>query len=420
MPSLAAILLCPLAVLGLLAAPPQTGRLGFPDGTLEAVYVNPAPETWAPLNLETEARPDRLNVILQHKGIRDARGVDIMPVMAVTAWMLPAPGGMSLEDFSAYLLQQIPMQGTRKETRDGRVFVTGTANYGGYTHVLRRAFVVRGRIGLDLLCDSTDTVFEKVQADFDTWVATVTLEPRIVPVPVQLEELADAKEKGVVTVYTHHLEKMKPGGKLEGDVAAMQVQDGMAIFWNRSKPYFRVKVDGRAFVGFGGSSHPTFTADGAILELVCVDAAEFCPDPGAVGPERVLLAHRDWEFRYLEETTGVPCQLRSWSGTLADGTAILYWDLTPQKTRDRHLPRHVFCTRYRDGVVVGLNSVEDEEVTLDRAMDLVFSGVAGVQFADVPYDLAKIQNQERSRPKARRASPAQRLPPKKKKPVTTG
>jgi len=60
--------------------------------------------------------------------------------------------------------------------------------------------------------------------------------------------------------------------------------------------------------------------------------------------------------------------------------------------------------------VLGLNSVEEEEVTLDRAMDLVFSGVAGVQFSDVPYDLAKIQDKERSRRKARKASPVQRVP----------
>ena len=321
--------------------------------------------------------------------------------MAVTAWKLPAPGGMSLEDFSAYLLKQIPMKGARKETRDGRLYVTGTAHYGGYTHVLRRAFVLRGRIGLDLLCDATDTVFEKVQGDFETWVATVALEPRIVPVPVpvQLQELPAAKETGVVTVYTHTLEKQKPGGKLEGDVVAMYVQDGMAIFWNRSRPYFRILVEGRTFAGYGGSSHLAFTADGAFLQLVCADAGEFCPDPAAKGPEAVLLAHRDWEFRYLEETIGVPCQLRSWSGTLADGTPILYWDLTPNKTRGKSLPRHVFCTRYRDGTVIGLNSVEEKEVTLERAMDLVFSGVAEVQFSGAPYDLAKLQAQERSRRK---------------------
>lgn len=399
MPSLATIVLCSLAALGLLADPPLKGRLSFPDGTLEAVYANPDPGTWAPLDLGMPARPDRLNVTLRHKGIHDARGVDVQPVMSVTAWKLPAPNGMSLEDFSAYLLRQIPMKGARKETRDGRLYVTGTTNYGGYTHVLRRAFVLRGRIGLDLVCDSTDTVFEKVQGDFEKWVATVALEPRIIPIPVQLPELAPVKGNGVITVYSHTLEKQKPGGKLEGDVVAMYVQDGMAIFWNRSRPYFRIMVEGRTFVGYGGSSHLAFTADGAFLQLVCAEANEFCPDHADLGPERVLMAHRDWEFRYLEETIGVPCRLRSWSGTLADGTPILYWDITPEKTRDKSLPRHVFCTRYQDGVVVGLNSVEDKEVTLERAIDLVFSGIAEVQFSDAPYDLAKLQAQERSQAK---------------------
>jgi hypothetical protein len=396
MPSLASIFLCSLAALGLLAAPPQKERLGFPDGTLEAVYVNPNPETWTPTDLGLRAGSDKFKVTLEHKGIKDARGVDVTPVMAITAWKLPAPSGVSLEDFSAYLLRQTPMKGARKELRDGRLYVSGTVAYGGYTHVIRRAFVVQGRIGLDLVCDSTDTVFEKVREDFMNWVATVALEPRIVPGPIQLQELAAGKGNGVVTVYTHTLEKQKPESTIKGDLVAMYLKDGMAIYWNCSKPFFRIKVEGRTFAGYEGSTRLAFTADGALLQLVCADAREFCPDFATQSPEHILLAHRDWEFRYLEETMGVPCQLRSWSGALADGTPILYWDLTPAKTRDKNLPRHVFCTRYRDGVVVGLNSVEAKEVTLERAMDLVYSGTANSQFSDAPYDLAKIQEQERA------------------------
>lgn len=396
MPSLASIVLCPLVALGLLAAPPIKGRQGFPDGTLEAVYENPDPMTWFPMDLGMAPRSDRFNVTLRHQGIQDARGVNVQPVMAITAWRLPAPDGMTLDDFSAYLLRQIPMKDPRRETRNGRLYVTGTAEYGGYTHILRRAFVVRGRVGLDLLCDSTDTVFEKVREDFEKWVATVTLEPRIVPVPVQLPEPPMEKGNRVVTVYSHTLEKQKPGGKLQGDVVAMYVEDGMAIYWNRSKPFFKILVEGQKFEGYEGTSHLAFTADGAFLQFVCVEAGEFCPDHATQSPDRVLLAHRDWEFRYLEETTGVPCQLRSWAGTLADGTPILYWDLTPEKTPTKSLPRHVFCTRYKDGVVMGLSSVEEKEITLARAMDLVFSGTATIQFSDASYDLAKIQEQERA------------------------
>ncbi|WP_316410628.1 hypothetical protein [Mesoterricola sediminis] len=339
--------------------------------------------------------PDRFNVAFQHTGIRDTRGVDVKPMMAITAWKLPAPNGISLEDFSAYLLRQVPMKNPKREIRDGRLYVTGTAEYGGYTHILRRAFVVKGRIGLDLLCDSTDTVFDKVREDFEKWVSTVALEPRIVPVDVQLPEPPKEKGNRVVTAYTHTLEKQKPGGKLEGDVVAMYVKDGMAIYWNRSKPYFKIMVEGRTFEGFSGSPHMAFTADGAFLQLVCADADEFCPDHASQNPERVLLAHRDWEFRYLEETTGVPFQLRSWAGTLADGTPILYWDVTPEKTPAKDLPRHVFCTRYKDGVVIGLNSVEEKATTLARAMDLVYAGTATIQFSGQAFDLGKIQEQER-------------------------
>lgn len=281
------------------------------------------------------------------------------------------------------------------ETRDGRTYVSATVVYGGYTHIIRRAFVVRGRIGLDLICDSTDTVFEKVREDFERWVATVALEPRIVPVPVRLPAPPMDKDKGVINVYTHDLEKQEPGGELKGDCVAMKVEGGMAIYWNASKPYFRLLVEGHAFHGFSEASRLAFTADGAFLQLVCTQASEFCPNHASLSPEQVLLAHRDWEFRYLEETVGVPCQLRSWAGTLADGTPVLYWDFTPAKTPGKELPRHVFCTRYREGVVIGLSSVEEDKTSLERAMDLVFSGTAATQFSSTPYDLARIQKQER-------------------------
>ena len=123
---------------------------------------------------------------------------------------------------------------------------------------------------------------------------------------------------------------------------------------------------------------------------------DFCPDGSLKDPEAILIAHRDWEFRYIEAVLGTKCALRSWTGRLADGSPVLYWDVTPGQAPSKGEAKRLFCTRYKDGSVITMNSTETSEVSLDRATNLIFYAVSHIDFYSDKLDMKKIQGQIRT------------------------
>ena len=383
---------CLLAGDSVASRSPQREVFGFQGSNVDIVFFNPDPSSWKPYDLGNEPRPDSLNRTLRHKGIRDSKGVNIQPAMFITAWKFPGDD-MTLEYFANYLLKDTPVKVSKRVMKNGRLYVDGTAVYGGYTHIIRRAFSFHNRVGIDIMCDSTDSVYPEVKVTFDSWLSAAVLSPRITPKPVLSPAPAPAEGKDDVVVTTTTLmEKQKPGGTLGGEVAGIKDSDGMVIIWNQSAPYFTLKVEGNKFAGYG-QGRALFTVDEAMLQIQSTELKDFCPDARLQDPELILSAHRDWEFRYMEGLSGVKCALHSWSGKLEDGTPVLYWDVTPEKVTPGGAVKHLFCTRYQAGSVISVYSAEDKKVSLDQAKNLVYYAISHIEFSPKKFDMKEMQKQ---------------------------
>lgn len=386
----------------LLAGPPADGTaarevVAFPGSTVLVTYTNPDPSHWSPYDLGNASRPGLLNRNLRHSGIRDLRGVDVRPVMSLTLWKIPDDSA-DLAAFAKYLLARSPFHETDRELKEGRLYLTGTTSYGGYTHIIRRALSYSNQVGLDLICDATDTVYPGVQSAFEAWVHGVQMVPRITPERVlDLPKVAPEPPDEVVTTSIHQLEKQQPGGVARGAVAGIKDDEGMSLFWNASRPYFRLRVEGRDFAGYDGGEAAAYTADGAFFQVQSTPVESFGSAPSLKDPKAILQAHRDWEFQYLQQVAGEPCTLNAWSGTLPDGSPVLYWEAVPAKVKPGGPRRHVFCTRYQAGSVIVVGSVEEDKVSLERARNLVYFAIASLTFSKEPFDLVKVQKELASR-----------------------
>jgi|GEM_PF-3793528 len=372
--------------------PPQKALFGFQGSNVDVMYINPDPAVWKVFDMGNKPRPDMKNMSLMHTGIKDSKGVNIQPVMSITAWKFPHDD-MNLDYFSQYLLKQSPIKETNRVLKDGRLFIQGTTVYNGYTHIISRAFSYSNRVGIDIICDSTDSVYAQVKGAFDSWLRSTQLVPRITSTPVFLPDQPNSQAKAeAAEASPRTVEKQQPGGPLEGDVAGIKDSDGMVIVWNRSTPYFKLKVEGNEFAGYGPGG-VWFKVDGVVLQVKSTETTEFCSATPAKSPEAVLLAHRDWEYRYMQEVLGVKCALQSWAGKLDDGTPILYWDVTPETTSSEGASKHLFCTRFLDGSVVVLYSVETKDVSLDRAKNLIFFGITHIEFSKEKINFQNLQKE---------------------------
>lgn len=370
---------------------PRKEVIGFTGSNVDVVCINPDPSIWEPINLDDEHRPDRINLSLRHTGIRDSRGVDIQPVMSITAWKFP-DDAISLDQYAEYLLKRSPMKESSRVLKEGRLFVQGTAFYGGYTHVISRALSYSNRVGIDLICDSTDSVYPKVKETFDSWLRSALQVPRITPTAVELPARKRAKVEDDAVVTTRVVEKQVPGGSQIGVIAGIKDEGGMVIFWNASEPYFKMRVEGNDFAGYG-REQAMFTVDGVLLQVQIAELMDFNPDPSLKDPASILLAHRDWEYRYLQDNLDCKCVLQSWVGKLPDGSPVLYWDVTPENVPPGGAIKHVFCTRYESGAVIVVGSVETKDVSLDQAKNLVYYAITHVEFSKERFDIKKFKMQ---------------------------
>ena len=303
---------------------------------------------------------------------------------------------MTLEKFAARMVKAMPVDHQKVRTTPEKWYISGTVTYGGYLHKIDRAIAFRNHIGLDLICDSTDSVYGKVEGRFKTWLESTTLELRG---PASVVSGAGPVEnpREVVTITKHHLEKQELGGEPIGDVSGFKVKEGMVIVWNRTAPYFTLEVPGKAFSGYG-KDRAWFLVDGAILQIQSTSVGDFYPKSGAQDPTIILAAHRDWEFQYLQNTVGKKAKLESWPFQLMDGTPVLYWEATPEGAENSPAKRHLYCTRCKDGVVLVTYSVETPEVSRDQAKKLLLSAIEHVTYSSRPYDMKKVQQALASSP----------------------
>jgi len=167
----------------------------------------------------------------------------------------------------------------------------------------------------------------------------------------------------------------------------------MVIVWNRSKPYFRMKVLGRDVSGFGETG-AYFTVDGIFLQVLSVEATAFLPAGAKADAAAILTAHRDWDFKNMQRALGEKSVLTSYAGKLADGTPFLYWQVVPEKKLAPGSPStYLMVTRFHAGGVIGATSVEQEGIPLDRAKALVFDAISHIQFSETMMNMHQIQKE---------------------------
>jgi len=221
----------------------------------------------------------------------------------------------------------------------------------------------------------------------------VDLAPRIRLNAVRIACEATAGQRDeVVTTRTQALEKQKEKAHIANDVDVAAIKDphGMVVIWNRSAPYFKMHMEGRKFSGYG-EERAIFTVDNVTVEVVSTEVTQFYDEGRPKDPRSILIAHRNWEYRYLQEIAGADCVLRSWEGTLLDGTPVIFWDAGPEKPAEGDAKRHLFFSRYQDGSVLTVSSPEMNDISWDAALNLLYYSISHVQFSKEKFDINKIQ-----------------------------
>ncbi len=194
---------------------------------------------------------------------------------------------------------------------------------------------------------------------------------------------------------THKVEWQKSGAALKKslDMYALKDSDGLVIVWNRSKPYFKMKVIGKETKGTAEGESAYFMVDGVFLQVLSLETDQFIKKTVGLSNEQILEAHRDWEFDYMKHLIGAGASVKSWPSKLPDGTPVLYWEAIPEVIEEGKPSKHVMVTRYRDGAVICVTSVESKSNPLDRAKALIFDAISHIDFLDKRLEAKTLQRE---------------------------
>ncbi|MEW6351181.1 MAG: hypothetical protein AB1646_19155 [Thermodesulfobacteriota bacterium] len=142
-------------------------------------YARPDPEAWNLVSNGTDAKSGAYLLMFKRRPIKDAQGRDIEPVIAIICESVPE--SVDVIRYSIAKRMQIPFKVNKLMTPQNGDFThrnsvgfEGENQQGRVLHKVLIAHMRHGKVGAQTICDSTDGVYEKVEADMRGFLRSIT------------------------------------------------------------------------------------------------------------------------------------------------------------------------------------------------------------------------------------------------------
>ena len=153
---------------------PLVEILSSPNGKYQASYLIPEQSKWTKIPLDPQKNPNIRRATFKSVGVQDVNGASIYPTMTIMIAEYPTNkinnSAIAQDAITHFGVTEI----RRVEIADG-VIVYCEKIYGGYSHRIIHTFRSKGNLGLQLICDSTDSAYSKVENEFIEWIKSVRL-----------------------------------------------------------------------------------------------------------------------------------------------------------------------------------------------------------------------------------------------------
>ena len=181
-------------------------------------------------------------------------------------------------------------------------------------------------------------------------------------------------------------------GRQADDIAAIKTDTGFLIVWNRPEIHFTLGLNGKDVrpMARPGTGSVAFNIDGVVFQVQTVVASEFLKNARKqkLSDQAILMAHRDWETQYIEQTAGTKLNVTTAPQQLSDGSQALIWKYDRPKTRGSE---QMYLTVVSGGNVVILNGVVPERNTASAVQQLLLDTISTLKVSPRPIDVMKLR-----------------------------
>ncbi|HMH42386.1 MAG TPA: hypothetical protein VK557_02795 [Pyrinomonadaceae bacterium] len=205
-----------------------------------------------------------------------------------------------------------------------------------------------------------------------------------------------------VVVCSADARTIRPGGDrnrlftTQGDGwTALKTDDGILFIWNRPGFGFTLSIKGKDIRPLNDPNNIFFTVDGLVFQIQSLPISNFAPDArtNKLDDKSILLAHRDWESKFLEdELLHSKLALKSSSEKLASGSDALLWQFDlPEKFKNPDAKTQMYLTIVAKDYVILLNSVVSASGSEAAVHKFLLDVMTSLKFSSEPIDVKKAQ-----------------------------
>ena len=175
-------------------------------------------------------------------------------------------------------------------------------------------------------------------------------------------------------------------------IAVIKTNDGFCVVWNQPDIHFSFGVKGKdvRLMDRPETGSIPFNVDGVVFQIQTVATSKFVKNARKqnLSDGSILLAHRDWELQYLEQTAGGKLNVTSTPQKLNNGSQALIWKYDKPKKRGSE---QMYLTVVSGANVVMLNGVISGRNTESVVRQLLLNTVSTLTVSRRPIDPLKLR-----------------------------
>jgi hypothetical protein len=175
-------------------------------------------------------------------------------------------------------------------------------------------------------------------------------------------------------------------------IAAIKTNDGYLVVWNQPDIHFTLGLKGKDVrpMSSPGTGSAAFNVDGVVFQIQSVAISEFVKNAKKqkLSDQSILIAHRDWESQYLEQTVGTKLNVTTAPQQLSNGSQALIWKYDKPKTKGSE---QMYLTMVSGTNVVILNGVVSERITASVVQQLLLNTISTLRVSSRPIDVIKLR-----------------------------
>jgi hypothetical protein len=173
---------------------------------------------------------------------------------------------------------------------------------------------------------------------------------------------------------------------------AIKTEDGVLFVWNVRGLYFTLAIKGQEIKPLEDPEHIFLSVDGRILQIQLAAINDFAPTAKEkkLDDKAILVAHRDWEAKYIEDVLHSKLTVRTFNAKLSNGSEATMWQFDMPEGMNTEVQKQLYLTRVAKDYVLMLNSEATATISDADGRKFLLETIATLKLSPTPIDVKQL------------------------------